>query len=101
MGSSMVGAGRLGGPLGRLFVRRGHEVLLANSTGPDTLADIAAELGPDLYPATVENAARGSDLVVLAIPLGGYRTLPADAFTARTVVDATHSYHTRDEPIAQ
>ncbi len=98
---SIVGAGMIGGTLARLFVRRGHEVLLANSTGPDTLADIAAELGPDLYPATVENAARGSDLVVLAIPLGGYRTLPADAFTGRIVVDATNYYQARDGAIAE
>jgi 8-hydroxy-5-deazaflavin:NADPH oxidoreductase len=97
----IVGAGMIGGTLARLCIQRGHDVFLANSTGPHTLAQLAAELGADLHPATVAEAARGNDLVVLAIPLGACRTLPAGALTGRIVVDATNYYEGRDGTIAE
>ena len=41
----LIGAGNIGGTLARLFSAAGHPVLVSNSRGPDTLADLAASLG--------------------------------------------------------
>jgi len=42
----LIGTGRIGGTVARLAVAAGHPVVLSNSRGPDTLAELASELGP-------------------------------------------------------
>ena len=97
----MVGAGNIGGTLATLFTRVGHDVALANSRGPETLAGVVAELGPRAHAATVADAAAFGELVVVATPLSAYPTLPADAFAGRIVVDANNYYPSRDGHIAE
>jgi phosphoglycerate dehydrogenase-like enzyme len=41
-----IGSGRIGSAIARLAIEAGHQVVLSNSRGPETLADLAAELGP-------------------------------------------------------
>ena len=42
----IIGSGMIGGTVARLSVAAGHRVVLSNSRGPETLAELAAELGP-------------------------------------------------------
>ena len=42
----LIGSGRLGSTVARLAVGAGHDVVLSNSRGPDTLRDLTSELGP-------------------------------------------------------
>jgi predicted dinucleotide-binding enzyme len=97
----LVGAGNIGTTLAGLLSRAGHEVILSNSRGPDTLADLVADLGPRARAATVEKAAADADLVVVAVPLRAYRDLPAEPFTGKIVVDANNYYPQRDGRIAE
>src|SRR4051812_29745807 len=97
----IVGAGMIGGTLATLFTRGGHEVALANSRRPETLADTVAELGPNAHAATAADAASFGDLVVVAVPLKAYTALPAEAFAGRIVVDANNYYPQRDGQIAE
>ena len=62
----ILGAGRLGQTLARLFVRAGHQVRLANSRGPESLATLVAELGPNASAGVPADVAGFGDLVVLA-----------------------------------
>jgi predicted dinucleotide-binding enzyme len=41
-----IGSGQIGGTIARLAIEAGHQVVLSNSRGPETLADTVAELGP-------------------------------------------------------
>ncbi len=41
----IIGAGQIGGTLTRRFTALGHDVFVANSRGPETLSDLAAETG--------------------------------------------------------
>src|SRR4029079_19505209 len=41
----LIGVGNIGGTLARTFVRAGHEVVLSNSRGPESLSELTAELG--------------------------------------------------------
>jgi predicted dinucleotide-binding enzyme len=97
----IIGSGMIGSSLAALFAERGHEVLLANSRGPQSLTETTRQLGPTVTPATVVDTARGGDVVVLAIPFGRYPELPVDAFVGQTVVDTTNYYPQRDGPVPE
>ena len=71
----IIGAGQIGGTLTRRFTALGHEVLVANSRGPETLSDLAAETGATAV--SVPEAVRGVDLVVVTIPEKNIPSLPA------------------------
>jgi predicted dinucleotide-binding enzyme len=92
----IIGAGNIGGTLARRFSELGHEVFVANSRGPETLADVVAETGAK--PVTVEQAARSGDVVVVTIPERKIEGLPRDLFAgvpASVVVIDTGNYYPR------
>lgn len=74
----IIGAGNIGGNLTRRLTALGHEVSVANSRGPETLADLAKETGAT--PVTVTEAARGAEVVVVTIPLKNVAELPVGLF---------------------
>jgi 8-hydroxy-5-deazaflavin:NADPH oxidoreductase len=74
----IIGTGNIGGALTRHFTRLGHEVVVANSRGPQSLGALAKETGAK--PVTVTEAARGRDLVVVTIPEGKIPQLPPGLF---------------------
>jgi predicted dinucleotide-binding enzyme len=74
----IIGAGQIGGTLTRRLSALGHEVFVANSRGPETLADLAAETGATAV--TAREAARSGEVVVVTIPEGAVRDLPDDLF---------------------
>lgn len=88
----IVGSGRVGGTLARLFSKAGHEVAVANSRGPETLRGLADELGDRVHPATVEEAVRFGAVVVVSVPFNRYAELPAAPMAGKTVID-TGNYH--------
>ena len=92
----IVGSGNIGGNAARLFVRAGHQVALSNSRGGQGLEDLIDALGDKAHATTIGEAARFGDVVLLAIPFGKFRDLPADAFKGKVVIDATNYYPERD-----
>jgi predicted dinucleotide-binding enzyme len=62
----ILGAGRMGRTLARLLVDAGHDVRLANSRAPETLAELVAELGPRATAVDASEVASGTDVVILA-----------------------------------
>jgi 8-hydroxy-5-deazaflavin:NADPH oxidoreductase len=96
-----IGSGRIGSTLATLAVDAGHHVVLSNSRGPETLADLVAELGPLARAATGSEAATAGDLVVVAIPVKAYFGLPVAALAGKVVVDTGNYYPERDGQIAE
>lgn len=82
--------------MARLAVDAGHDVVLSNSRGPETLAHLAAELGPRARAASCAEAAAAGDLVLVSIPLLGYPSLPPASFAGKTVLDTGNYYPQRD-----
>jgi predicted dinucleotide-binding enzyme len=82
----IIGAGNIGGTLTRRFTARGHKIFVANSRGPETLKDLAAETGAT--PVTVGEAAQAGDVVIVTLPLRNISSLPAGLFakTPKNVV---------------
>jgi 8-hydroxy-5-deazaflavin:NADPH oxidoreductase len=97
----LIGSGMIGSTVARLSVAAGHEVVLSNSRGPQTLTDLADELGPLARPATAEQAAAAGDLVVVSIPLRAYRSVPVEPLAGKTVLDTSNYYPQRDGQIAE
>ena len=74
----IIGAGQIGGTLARRLTALGHEVSIANSRGPESLAELAKQTGAK--PVTVEQAARAGELVIVTIPMKNIPRLPAGLF---------------------
>jgi len=92
----IIGAGNIGGTLARRLRQLGHEVSIANSRGPDTLAALARETGA--RPVSVEQAARAGDVVIVTIPEKSVRDLPKGLFDGvpeDVVVVDTGNYYPR------
>ena len=100
---AIIGAGNIGGNLTRRLTALGHEVAVANSRGPETLADLAAETGAVALP--VDQVARDAEVVVVTIPQGRVPDLPAGVLDrvadGAVVVDTGNYYPQRDGRIAE
>jgi 8-hydroxy-5-deazaflavin:NADPH oxidoreductase len=92
----IIGSGRIGATAARLFVDAGHEVAIANSRGPESLGDVVDGLGPRAHAADAVDAAAFGEVVLVAIPFGRYRELPAEPLADATVIDAMNYYPRRD-----
>jgi predicted dinucleotide-binding enzyme len=99
----IIGAGHIGGTLTRRLTQRGHQVSVANSRGPQSLADLARETGAKAV--TVEEAPRGAELVIVTIPEKNIPDLPRGLFDhvapGAVIVDTGNYYpQQRDGRIA-
>src|SRR5215469_3434699 len=92
----LIGSGRIGGTVARLAVTAGHQVLLSNSRGPDTLKNLAAELGPLARATTGQEAAECGELVVVTIPTRAVPTVPPGPVAGKVVIDTCNYYAQRD-----
>ena len=96
-----IGSGKIGSQLARLAVAQGHDVVLSNSRGPETLADLVAELGPHARAATPAEAATAADIAVVTIPLRAIDTVPVAPLAGKIVIDTNNYYPVRDGQIAE
>jgi hypothetical protein len=98
----IIGAGHIGGTLTRRLRKLGHDVAVANSRGPDTLAALAKETGARAVP--LAEATRDREVVIVTIPEKSVPTLPKDLFAklpmSTVVVDTGNYYPQRDGRIA-
>jgi predicted dinucleotide-binding enzyme len=94
----IIGAGMIGETLARRLVKLGHRVAIANSRGPETLRDLASEVGATAV--TALEAARSGDIVVITIPERAVPDLPRDLFAGVpahvVVIDTGNYYPARD-----
>ena len=97
----LIGSGRIGGTVARLAVAAGHQVLLSNSRGPDTLVDLAAELGPLARATTGQEAAEGGELVVVTIPFRAVQSVPPGPLAGKVVIDTCNYYSRRDGQVPE
>lgn len=92
----IIGAGHIGSQLARLAVAHGHDVVISNSRGPETLRELIKELGPRARADTPEGSARAGEMVVITIPLKAYRTVPVEPLVGKIVIDTNNYYPERD-----
>jgi len=98
----IIGAGMIGETLARRLAQLGHQVAIANSRGPETLRDLASEVGATAV--TAHEEARSGEVVVITIPERAVPDLPRDLFAAVpaqvVVIDTGNYYPSRDGRIS-
>ena len=97
----IIGAGRIGQAVARQLVTAGHEVMLSNAAGPESLAAVKKALGGKAHAGTVQDAAAYGEVVFVAIPVAAMYDLPAAELDGKIVVDATNYYPQRDGQIPE
>jgi predicted dinucleotide-binding enzyme len=97
----LIGSGHIGSTIARLAVAAGYDVVLSNSRGPETLADLVEELGPHARAATPAGAADAGDIVVVTVPLKAYRDVPVEPLRGKVVIDTNNYYPRRDGHIPE
>ena len=94
----IIGAGMIGGTLGELWAKAGHEVMVS-SRHPESLRDFVSRVGHGLRAGTAEEAAAFGEVVLLAIPFGATPALPdavKRSLSGKVVLDAGNPYPGRD-----
>jgi 8-hydroxy-5-deazaflavin:NADPH oxidoreductase len=97
----IIGSGMIGGTVARLSVAAGYQVVVSNSRGPETLAELAAELGPLAIAGTAEQAAEAGDLVLVSVPVKAFGEIPAKPLAGKPVMDTGNYYPQRDGHLAE
>jgi predicted dinucleotide-binding enzyme len=97
----LIGAGHIGSQVARLAIQQGYDVVISNSRGPGTLADLVKELGSRARAATPAEATRDGELVVVSIPLRNIDTVPVEPLAGKVVIDTNNYYPQRDGHIAE
>ena len=90
----ILGAGRLGTVLAQLAASAGLRVLVARSGDPRLIVSKMKAIGA--VAASMADVIDESDAVILALPLGEYRMLPAQALRGVLVVDAMNYWWASD-----
>jgi predicted dinucleotide-binding enzyme len=90
----IIGAGNIAQAIAPHLLRAGHQVMLSNTKGPQTLQTIVTSLGDGAKAGTSKEAAE-ADVVLLALPWTELPSLKGlTDWTNRIVVDATNCYIT-------
>ena len=97
----LIGAGHIGSQIARLAVANGFQVVISNSRGPETLAALVNELGPNARAASAVDAAKAGDIVVVTVPLKNYRDVPVAPLAGKIVIDTNNYYPQRDGHIPE
>jgi len=98
-----IGSGNIGGAIGELLAKAGHEVLFS-SRNPDSLKPLVARVGPRARAGTPKEAIAFGDVVFLGVP---YSSMPqigqdyAGALKGKIVLDAGNPNVRRDGPMAE
>jgi 8-hydroxy-5-deazaflavin:NADPH oxidoreductase len=89
----LIGAGNIGQALARTALRADREVVIANSRGPESLAQVVGALGAGVSAGTVPEAA-AADIVAIAVP---WSNVPAAVsglqWSGQPVIDATNAFN--------
>lgn len=96
----IIGSGNIGGTLARLFAAQGHDVVVSNSRGPETLADLVSEIGGSARAATAAEAAEAGEVVVVSVPFLAVDAVPVEPLAGKVVIDTNNYYWERDGHVA-
>lgn len=85
---AILGAGKLGTVLANLAIKAGYTVYIAGSGSAEKIALSTAIVTPGAIAASSADAISHADIVILALPLSKYRSIPREALTDKLVIDA-------------
>ena len=97
---AIIGSGKIGTSLARVFARKHIEVAIANSRGPATLASLANELSPSIVPTSVVSLL-GLRLSSSRSPFSAHKDFAASLphWHGKIIVDVTNAFHVAPEEL--
>src|SRR5512138_2975092 len=98
-----IGSGNIGGAIGELLAKAGHEVFFS-SRNPDNLKPLVARVGPRARAGTPREAIAFGDVVFLGVPFSSMPQIGQDyaaALKGKIVIDAGNPNPRRDGPVAE
>lgn len=95
----IIGAGFVGRSIAKLALQAGHDVMLSNSRGPQTLFSLRPMIGCQV--GSADEAAEFGEVVVIAVPLSAINALPVAGIKNKHVIDTVNYYPQRDGDIAE
>jgi 8-hydroxy-5-deazaflavin:NADPH oxidoreductase len=98
----VIGSGHIGGTIGGLWIKKGHQVAFS-SRHPDELKPMVAELGSLARAGTVEEAIAFGDVLFIAVPYGAVPQIGKDysaAMKGKVMLDACNAVSARDGAVA-
>ena len=89
---AIIGCGKIGTGLARTFARKKVDVAIANTRGPETLASLREELGPTVFPQSVQDAYQ-AEIIFLAVPFPAHEDVAKKfkQWNGKIVVDVTNA----------
>ena len=90
---AIMGSGKIGRALARLFAQKNLEVAVTNTRGPETLASLTKELGASVSARSVQDAA-GAEMIFLAVPFAAHQDVGglSKDWKGKIIVDATNAF---------
>jgi predicted dinucleotide-binding enzyme len=85
---AILGAGKLGIVLAQLALKAGYTVYISGSGDPAKIALSIKILAPGAKAAASSDAIDHADIIILALPLGKYRSIPVEKLDGKLVIDA-------------
>jgi hypothetical protein len=98
----VIGSGHIGGTIGGLWIKKGHQVAFS-SRHPDELKPMVAELGSLARAGTVEEAIAFGEVLFIAVPYGAVPQIGKDysaAMKGKVMLDACNAVSARDGAVA-
>ncbi|CDG50967.1 NAD(P)-binding domain-containing protein [Vreelandella titanicae] len=95
----VIGAGFIGQAFARQVIAAGHDVMISNSRGPQTLSSIPPKIGAQI--GSLHEAIGFGEIILIAIPFHQYATLPVEPLRDKIVLDANNYYPDRDGSIPE
>ena len=99
----VVGSGRVGGTLGGVWVKKGHEVMFSSRSLENDKA-LAAKLGPNARAGTPREAAAFGEVLLVSVPYGALPDVGKDLaglLKGKVVIDTCNPFPGRDGEIAE
>jgi 8-hydroxy-5-deazaflavin:NADPH oxidoreductase len=90
---AIIGSGKIGTALARIFARKNIEVGVANSRGSETLAALTKELGPSIFPQSIQEAFK-AEMIFLAVPFSAHKDVVKQfqQWKGKIIVDLTNAF---------
>ena len=97
---AIIGSGKIGTALARVFARKNIDFAIANSRGPETLTFLREELGPSVSPQSIEDACK-ADIIFLAVPFPAHKDVAKQfqQWKGKIIVDTTNAFHVAPEEL--
>ena len=97
---AIIGSGKIGTALARVFARKNIDFAIANSRGPETLTSLREELGPSVSPQSIEDACE-AEIIFLAVPFPAHKDVAKQSkqWKGKIIVDTTNTFHVTPEEL--